>query len=94
VAGNRKVHLAAIKMLFDWLVTGQVIAVNPAHSVRGPRHSVKKGKPSVLSAVEMGSLSHVFKGCESVWSRTRLAEFHTPGYSKSTSDPELGSGLR
>jgi len=61
VAGNRKVHLAAIKMLFDWLVTGQVIAVNPAHSVRGPRHSVKKGKTSVLSAEEMGALSHVFK---------------------------------
>ena len=26
-----KQHLAAIRMLFDWLVTGQVIATNPAH---------------------------------------------------------------
>jgi len=43
-------------MLFDWLVTGQVIPLNPAHSVRGPRHSVKKGKTSVLSAEEMGLL--------------------------------------
>src|ERR1700735_4649719 len=41
-----KQHLAAIRMLFDWLVTGQVIPLNPAHSVRGPRHSVKKGKTS------------------------------------------------
>jgi integrase/recombinase XerD len=27
-----KQHLAAIRMLFDWLVTGQVVATNPAHS--------------------------------------------------------------
>src|SRR5437763_11015945 len=51
-----KQHLAAIRMLFDWLVTGQVIPINPAHAVRGPRHSVKKGKTSVLSAEEMGQL--------------------------------------
>ena len=48
-----KQHLAAIRMLFDWLVTGQVIPINPAHAVRGPKHSVKKGKTSVLSAEEM-----------------------------------------
>jgi site-specific recombinase XerD len=34
-----KLQLAAIRMLFDWLVTGQVIPVNPAHSVRGPSAS-------------------------------------------------------
>lgn len=51
-----KQHLAAIRMLFDWLVTGQVISTNPAHAVRGPKHSVKKGKTSVLSADEMGQL--------------------------------------
>jgi site-specific recombinase XerD len=51
-----KQHLAAIRMLFDWLVTGQIIPVNPAHAVRGPKHSVKKGKTSVLSAEEMGQL--------------------------------------
>jgi integrase/recombinase XerD len=44
-----KQHLAAIRMCFDWLVTGQVIATNPAHSVRGPKHSVKRGKTPVLS---------------------------------------------
>src|SRR4029450_7811628 len=51
-----KQHLASIRMLFDWLVTGQVIPLNPAHSVRGPKHSVKKGKTSVLSPEEMGQL--------------------------------------
>ena len=51
-----KQHLAAMKMLFDWFVIGQVIPMNPASSVRVARHSVKKGKPSVLSAEEMGAL--------------------------------------
>jgi hypothetical protein len=44
-----KQHLAAIRMLFDWLVVGQVLAINPAHAVRGPKHVVKRGKTPVLS---------------------------------------------
>src|SRR6266699_2084297 len=32
-----KQHLAAIRMLFDWLVIGQIVPVNPAGSVRGPK---------------------------------------------------------
>lgn len=47
-----KQHLAAIRMLFDWLVIGQVVPVNPASSVRGPRHVVKRGKTPVLTALE------------------------------------------
>lgn len=43
-----KQHLAAVRMLFDWLVTGQVLAMNPASSVRGPKHVVKRGKTPVL----------------------------------------------
>ncbi len=43
-APSVKQHLAAIKMLCDWLVTGQIIEFNPASSVRGPRHVVKRGK--------------------------------------------------
>jgi site-specific recombinase XerD len=39
-----KQHLAAIRMLFDWLVIGQVMATNPAAPVRGPKYTVKKGK--------------------------------------------------
>jgi Phage integrase, N-terminal SAM-like domain len=33
-----KQHLAAIRMLFDWLVVVQILANNPAHAVRGPKH--------------------------------------------------------
>lgn len=44
-----KQHLAAIRMCFDWLVVGQVLPVNPAASVRGPKHVVKRGKTPVLS---------------------------------------------
>lgn len=47
-----KLHLAAIRMLCDYLVTGQVLSVNPAAPVRGPRHVVKKGKTPVLTADE------------------------------------------
>jgi site-specific recombinase XerD len=51
-----KQHLACIRMLFDWLVTGQVVPVNPAHSVRGPRHSISKGVTPVLSSDEATAL--------------------------------------
>jgi integrase/recombinase XerD len=45
-----KQHLACIRMLFDWLVTGQVLPSNRAHAVRGPRHSVMKGSTTVMSS--------------------------------------------
>ena len=51
-----KQHLAAIRMLFDWLVVGQVIAINPAHAVRGPKHVVKRGKTPVLTPAEARKL--------------------------------------
>ena len=51
-----KQHLAAIRMLFDWLVTGHVIETNPAHSVRGPRYTVKKGKTPILTPEEVHAL--------------------------------------
>lgn len=44
-----KQHLAATRMLFDWLVTGGILATNPAHAVRGPKHVVKRGKTPVLT---------------------------------------------
>lgn len=51
-----KQHLAAIRMLFDFLVTGQVVPVNPAASVKGPKYVVKKGKTPVLTAEECRDL--------------------------------------
>ena len=37
-------NAAVLRMLFDWLVVGQVLPFNPASSVRGPKHVVKTGK--------------------------------------------------
>jgi site-specific recombinase XerD len=51
-----KQHLAAIRMLFDWLVTGGILATNPAHAVRGPKHVVKRGKTPVLTADQARAL--------------------------------------
>ncbi len=51
-APTTKLRLAAIRRLFDWLVVGQVIAHNPATSVRGPSHVVKRGKTPVLAPEE------------------------------------------
>jgi hypothetical protein len=47
-----KQRLAALRHLFDWLVTGQVVPANPAASVRGPSHIVKSGKTPVLDPAE------------------------------------------
>jgi site-specific recombinase XerD len=55
-APSVRLHLAGIRMLFDWLVIGQLLAVNPASSVRGPKHSVRKGKTPVLAADEARTL--------------------------------------
>ena len=51
-APTAKLRLAALRHLFDWLVTGQVVPLNPAASVRGPAHSVRKGKTPVLDPAE------------------------------------------
>lgn len=47
-----KQQLAAVRMLFDWLITGQVLPMNPAAAVRGPKHVVKTGKTPVLDGDE------------------------------------------
>jgi integrase/recombinase XerC len=55
-APSVKQRLAAIRYLFDWLVTGQVVPVNPAASVRGPRHVVTSGQTPVLDPAEARAL--------------------------------------
>jgi site-specific recombinase XerD len=47
-----KQHLAAVRMLFDWMVTGGVLTVNPAAAVRGPKYVIKRGKTPVLTPEE------------------------------------------
>ena len=55
-APSVKLQLAAIRMLFDWLVVGQIVPTNPASVVRGPKHSLKKGKTPALTAEEARDL--------------------------------------
>ena len=45
-----KQHLAAIRKLFDWMVSGGVLELNPASSVESPKHIVRKGKTPALDA--------------------------------------------
>jgi site-specific recombinase XerD len=55
-APSVKQHLAAVRMLFDWLVVGQVVRSNPASVVRGPRHVVKRGRTPILAPEEARAL--------------------------------------
>ena len=55
-APTAKQHLAAIRHLFDWLVMGPVVPLNPAASVRWPSHSVRRGKTPVLDPTEARQL--------------------------------------
>ncbi len=48
-ASSVKQALAAIRMLYDWLIIGQVSHINPAQAVRGPKLVVRKGKTPVLN---------------------------------------------
>ena len=61
-APSVKQRLAAIRHLLDWLVTGQVVPVNPAGSVRGPRHVVTSKprcsihrKRALLDSIDIGN---------------------------------------
>jgi site-specific recombinase XerD len=51
-----KQQLAAVRMLFDWLVVGQIMPANPASAVRGPKHVVRTGTTPVLEAEEWRKL--------------------------------------
>jgi site-specific recombinase XerC len=55
-APSVKQRLAALRHLFDWLVNGQVVPINPAHTVRGPRHVVTSGRTPVLDPSEARAL--------------------------------------
>src|SRR3954452_19047006 len=55
-APSVKQHLAAVRMLYDWLGVGQIVPSNPASVVRGPKHVVKRGKTPILSPEEARQL--------------------------------------
>jgi hypothetical protein len=55
-APDVKQQLAAVRMLFDWLITGQIVPLNPAAAVRGPKHVMKTGETPVLDGSEWRTL--------------------------------------
>jgi site-specific recombinase XerD len=55
-AATVKQHLAAIRMLFDYLVVGQVLPMNPAAPVRGPKHVGKRRKTAALTGDQARAL--------------------------------------
>ena len=63
-----KQHLAALRMLFDWLVVGQVLPFNPASSVNVvPTHHVAQGYvDAYLEAARIGEdrRGPLFRSCE------------------------------
>ena len=66
-----KQHLSAIRRMFDWLVVGQIVPINPAASVRGPKHVVKTGKTPVLTAAEARQLLDSIDGSTIIGLRDR-----------------------
>ncbi len=70
-APTAKQNLAAVRMLFDWLVVGQVVQVNPAAAVRGPAHSVRRGKTPVLDPQEARHLLDTIDVTELIGLRDR-----------------------
>jgi integrase len=55
-APSVKQRLAAVRLLLDWLVTGQVVPINPASSVHVPRHVVTSGQTPMLDPAEARAL--------------------------------------
>ena len=66
-----KQYLAAIRMLGDWLVVNQVLPLNPAAAVRGPKHVVTKGATPVLSPAEARKLLETIDTSALAWLRDR-----------------------
>lgn len=66
-----KQALAAVRMMFDYLVTGGVLTINPAAAVRGPKYVLKKGKTPVLSVEETRLLLEVIDTSKIVGLRDR-----------------------
>lgn len=55
-APSVKQHLAGLRMLFNWLVVGQVLPTNPALFVKGPKFSRQVGITPILEATQMREL--------------------------------------
>lgn len=68
---STKQHLAALRHWLDWLTERGVLTVNPAASVRGPRHVVHEGKTPVLERDQAKRLLGSIDGIDVVSLRDR-----------------------
>ncbi len=66
-----KQHLAGIRMLFDWLVNGQIVPTNPAHSVKGPKHVIEEGETPMPEPEEVRELFASFDATSIIGLRDR-----------------------
>jgi site-specific recombinase XerD len=82
-----KQKLAAVRMLYDFLVVRQITPSNPAHSVRGPKYVVKKGKTPVwsredaktlLGTAVTGRALNRYNAWTAIRKRAKAAGFLTP----------------
>lgn len=55
-APTKKLHLAAIRAFFDRLVLRHVVVLNPAQSVRGPRHATVEGRTPEIGPAQVRQL--------------------------------------
>jgi site-specific recombinase XerC len=66
-----KQQLAALRQMFDYLVTGGILSINPAASVRGPKYVVRRGKTPVPSADQARHLLDTIDPAELIGLRDR-----------------------
>jgi len=96
-----KQKLAAVRMLYDFLVVRQITRSNPAHSVRGPKYVVKKGKTPVWSREDAKTLldsipKDSVSGLRDLW-MSHLASnrhHHLPGERRTTRTRPADGGTR
>jgi len=55
-APSVKQQLAAVRRVFDWMIIGLAVPLNPPSAVREPKHVVKTGKTPVLEGDEWRTL--------------------------------------
>jgi hypothetical protein len=89
-----KQKLAAVRMLYDFLVVRQITPSNPAHSVRGPKYVVKKGKTPVWSRDDAKTL--LDSSAPPDWRRTPAEDRSPPlqGEDRPLDASDLGSRHR
>jgi len=70
-APTKKLHLAAIRAFFDRLVLRHVVVLNPAQSVRGPKHATVEGRTPEIGPAQIRQLLSSIASCDVVAVRDR-----------------------